>query len=210
MREHPMWTLYTLTIRCRGTGIVIRIRCTVRTYMTDSRIPWGHTHGRLMIISPQHNGSTRERGTRAFPNWQNQGNCPSVRHNMCISRRTTQAMIVLKGLLSPLNGAISSGQMRCYVEQGRFHGENGGCETPSGTLARITQREPPKLVTPISPFVTSYAARGYGCATAKFPTRSAVGAADAGHAWVWGAAQSARCRPAQRHAARWRTLRRPP
>jgi len=50
---------------------------------------------------------------------------------MCISRRTTQAMIVLKGLLSPLNGAISSGQMRCYVEQGRFHGENGGCETPS-------------------------------------------------------------------------------
>jgi len=38
---------------------------------------------------------------------------------------------VLKGLLSPLNGAISSGQMRCYVEQGRFHGENGGCETPS-------------------------------------------------------------------------------
>ena len=68
---------------------------------------------------------------RAFPNWQNQGNCPSVRHNTCILRRTTRAMMVLKRLLSLLKDGILLGQVRYYVEQSHFHSANGGYETPS-------------------------------------------------------------------------------
>jgi len=40
-------------------------------------------------------------------------------------------MMVLKRLLSLLKGGISLGQVRCYVEQSRFHSANGGYETPS-------------------------------------------------------------------------------
>jgi len=52
---------------------------------------------------------------RAFPNWQNQGNHPSIRHNTCIWRRATRAMVVLKGLLSPLerHHTLGTGAMLC-------------------------------------------------------------------------------------------------
>jgi len=44
---------------------------------------------------------------------------------------TAWAMIVLKGLLSALGWRHLCGRARCYVEQGRFHGQNGGYETLS-------------------------------------------------------------------------------
>jgi hypothetical protein len=46
--------------------------------------------------------------------------------------------MVLKRLLSLLKGGISLGFVQCYVEQSRFHGANGGYETPSGD----TQNKP--------------------------------------------------------------------